>query len=168
MSTFVAVNTYTHTTTYITDKMMNSLKSIIVQSGLSPAKLTSNWKTIELGIRTWLGTRDLKSVTLEVYNPNTDALIGRWDFDIMYDYGSDGAGGMWVDTDAIRYAIAKAGLWPSSCEYQVVTDTKPNRPDVAGWSRTTLRSTDGFVRHSIGTTIGAVGAGSGTAYWRKS
>lgn len=168
MSTFVAVNTYSHTTTYITDKMLLSLLSIIRLSGLSPAKLADDWKTIELGIRTWLGTRDLRSVTLEVFNPLTNGLVGRWDFDIIYDYGSDGSGGMWTDTDAIKYAIAKAGVWPSQCDYRIVTDTNPNRPDVPGWSRTSYRSTDGFARHSIGTTIGAVGAGSGTAYWRKS
>lgn len=167
MSTFVTVNTFTHTTTYITDKMMSSLLTIIRESGLNPAKLTTSWAMVELGIHTWLGSRDLKAVTLEVFDPSTDGLVGRWDFDIIYNYGTDGGGGMWVDTDAIRFAIAKAGLWPSQCQYRIVTDTKPNRPDVAGWSRTAYRSTDGFVRHSIGTTIGAVGAGSGTAYWRK-
>lgn len=167
MSTFVTVNTYTHTTTYITDKMISSLQLIIRESGLSPSKLAHDWGTIERGIKTWLGSRDLRAVTLEVFDPTTDGLVGRWDFDIVYDYGSDGSGGIWVDTDAIHFAIKKAGLWPSQCAYRIVTDTRSGRPDVAGWSPTTLRSTDGFTRHAIGTTIGAIGAGTGTAYWRK-
>ncbi|MGE3271324.1 MAG: HORMA domain containing protein [Chloroflexota bacterium] len=167
MSTIVSVSTYTHTTAYITDKMLRSLVFIIRESGLDPAKFTGDWATMELGIRTWLGTRDLRSVVLEVFEPLGGEPVGRWDFDILYGYGEDGDGEMWVDTDAIRYAIKKAGSWPSLCDYRLVVETNSGRPDVAGWSKTTLRSTDGFVRHSIGTTIGASGAGTATAYWRR-
>lgn len=167
MSTHVAANTYVHTTVYITDKMLNSLRFIIRESGLDPAKFAGDWEWMERGMRTWLGTQDLESVILEVFNPRNDQLVGRWDFDIVYGYGNDGDGSLWVDTDAVRYAIRKAGLWPSECQYRIVTTTKPGRPDVVGWSRTTLRSTDGFCRHSIGTTIGAVGAATSTAYWRR-
>ena len=167
MSTYVGVNTLTHTVTYITDKMLRSLQLIIRDSGLSPSKLAGEWGVLDRGIRTWLGTRDLTNVVLEVCNPSNGGLVGRWDFDIVYGYGSDDDGGMWVDTDAIGHAIRKAGLWPAGCDYSVIACTKPGRPDVDGWSRTTFRSTDGFVRHSIGTTIGAVGIGTGTAYWRR-
>ena len=167
MTTYVTANTYVHTTTYITDKMLHSLMLILRESGLDPSRLVDGWKTSELGIRTWLGTHDLLAVVLEVYDPSDSGLIGRWDFDIVYGYGSDGDGGMWVDTDAIRYAIRKAGVLPTKCAYHIIADTKPGRPDVNGWSRTTLRSTDGFARHSIGTTIGAIGAGTGTAYWKR-
>ncbi|MCZ2110073.1 MAG: HORMA domain containing protein [Dehalococcoidia bacterium] len=166
MSTFVVANLYVHTTTYITDKMLRSILYIIRESGLDPSKFANDWEWMERGIRTWLGTQDLKRVLLEVFDPRDGELVGRWDFDIVY--GGDGDGSMWVDTDAIRFAIRKAGLWPSQCEYRLLTTTNPGRPDVAGWSPTTLRSTDGFVRHSIGTTIGAAGAATSTAYWRRS
>lgn len=164
MSTHVVVNTYTHSVTYVTDKMMMSLKDIIRQSGLSPEKFVSDWKTLHRGISTWLDSRDLERVILEVFNPKTDKLIGRWDFDIVYGY--TGGGDMWVDTDDIKYHIRKAGQWPSACDYRVVLTTKPGRPSVHGWSAATLRSTDGFVRQSLGTTIDGSGLKSGTAYWR--
>ena len=106
MSTFVVVNTYTHSVTYVTDKMLMSLKEIIRCSGLSPEKLADQWSVLHRGIRAWLDSRDLEAVILEVYNPNTDALIGRWDFDIFY--GTSGDGGMWVNTDDIKYHIRKA------------------------------------------------------------
>lgn len=167
MSTFVVANTYAHTTAYITDKMLYSILYIIRESGLDPAKFANDWGWMERGIRTWLGTRDLNRVMLEVYNPKNVELVGRWDFDIVYGYGSDGDGSFWVDTDAIRYAIRKAGIWPSQCEYRLVTNTKDSRPDVEGWQRTSIRSTDGFIRQNIGTTIGGVGAGTSTAYWKK-
>ena len=36
MSTFVIVNTYTHSVTYVADKMLHSLHQIIRESGLKP------------------------------------------------------------------------------------------------------------------------------------
>lgn len=165
MSTVVVVNTITHSVTYVTDKMLMSLKNIIIYSGLSPDKLTADWRVLQDGIRTWLDSRDLEGVHLEVIEPRTDGLIGRWDFDICF--GASGDGEMWVNTDDIRYHIRKAGQWPSSCDYRVIVTTKPGRPNVAGWNGATFRSTDGFVRQSIGTTIDGNGISTGTAYWRK-
>lgn len=49
MSTFVVVNTYTHSVTYVTDKMLMSLKEIIRCSGLSPEKFVTDWKGIAAG-----------------------------------------------------------------------------------------------------------------------
>jgi hypothetical protein len=164
MSTFVAVNTYTHSATYVTDKMLMSLKEIIRCSGLSPERLATDWRVLHRGISTWLNSRDLEVVILEVYNPRTDALIGRWDFSIFY--GSSGDGGMWANTEEIKYHILKAGQWPAACDYRIVVTTKSGRPNVDGWSAATLRSTDGFVRQSLGTVIDGNGLRSGTAYWR--
>lgn len=165
MSTYITVNTYTHSVTYVSEKILKSVKDIIVLSGLSPEKLANSWEDLSNGIKTWLNSQDLQQVHLEVYNPGTDKLIGRWDFEIFYGYSGDGA--FWVDTDAIRYHILKAGKWPSDCEYRILLTNKPGRPEVAGWSKTTFRSTDGLVRQSIGTTIDAGGLSSGVGYWRK-
>jgi hypothetical protein len=165
MNTFAAVNTYTHSVTYVTDKILNSLQNIIRWSGLSPEKLASDWEVLERGIKRWIETEDLIQVVLEVYHPQTDALVGRWDIEIWYGFVGDGS--FWVDTENIKYHIRKAGLWPNVCEYRVVTTTRPGRPDVEGWSRTTLRSTTGFVKQSIGTSIDGSGLRVGTGYWRK-
>jgi hypothetical protein len=165
MSTFVAVNTYTHSVTYVTNKLLLTLQSIIRLSGLSPEKIANDYDVLERGIKTWLETQDLTDVVLEVFNPRTDALIGRWDLAIQYGFVGDGS--FWVNTDDIRYHIQKAGVWPSTCDYRVVATTKPNRPDVPGWSGTTFRSTEGFVKQSIGTTVDGSGLSVGTGYWRK-
>jgi hypothetical protein len=167
MSTFVSVNTYTYSVSFITDKMMSSLRLIIKLSGLDPAKYISDWATIERGVKKWLETKHLERLVLEVYNPKTNHLVGRWDFDIYYSYNGEGDGEMWADPDAIKNAIKKAGLNPIGCDYRIVASTKTGRPDVVGWSSTSFRSTDGFVRQSIGTTVGANPLSSGTSYWRK-
>jgi hypothetical protein len=167
MSTQVAVNTYTHSVTYVTDKILLSVLRIITWSGLDPQRLTTDWVVLQNGLKTWLATKDLTSVVLEVYRPFSSSLVGRWDFDIEYSLGMTGDGNFWIDTDAIKFAIAKCGLDPRRCEYRIIARTKPGRLDVAGWSSTTLLSTDGFIRHSVGTNIGAGSLGSRVGYWRK-
>ena len=167
MSTFVAVNTYTHSVTYVTNKILLTLKNIILLSGLSPEKLTNQWAILELGIKTWMETQDLIQITLEVYNPRTNLLINRWDLEIRYEY-SGGDGAFWVNTDEIRYYIQKAGVSPSSCNYAVIVTTKPYSCDVPGWGNTTFRSTEGFAKQSLGTTIDGSGLSVGTGYWRRS
>jgi len=165
MSTFVVVNTYAYAVTYVTDKLLTSIKTIVRQSGLSPEKLADQWPVLERGVTAWLRSKDLEQLHLEVYNPATDALVGRWDFEIYYGFQGDGA--FWVDPDAIKYHILKQGVWPSSCQYRIVATTKPGRPDVDGWSSTSLRSTDGFVKQGVGTAISGSGLSTGTGYWRK-
>lgn len=165
MSTFVAVNTYTYSITYLAEKLLLSLKDVIRETGLDPAKLTDDWEVLQDGISTWLGTRDLETVHLEIYDLKDDSLVLRWDLEIVYDAYSDG--GMWVDTDDLRYHILKAGRAPLKCKYSVKVHTKNGRPDVDGWYRCSFRSTDGMSRHSIGTMINASnGLGSRAAYWR--
>jgi hypothetical protein len=169
MNTFVFINTYTHSVTYMADKMLHSLHQIIRESGLNPEKLTDDWNILQRGISTWLGSGHLETLTLEVYDPRFGfplGLVGRWDFEIYY--GTAGDGAMWVNTEDIKYHIRKAGQWPSLCDYRIIISTKPNEPYVNGWSDTQMRSTAGFVQQSIGTTIDGNGhISAGSAYWRK-
>lgn len=164
--TVVAVNTFTHSVTYVSDQMLRSLKRIIMWSGLDPNKLISGWDSTDRALRTWLEGYYLKRVVLEIYDPKNGELVTRWDAVINYSYGT-GDGEMWVDTDAIRHAIKKAGAIPSECDYCILLETASGAPDVPGWGSTTYRSTDGFVRHSVGTTIGTHAIGTDFGYWRK-
>ena len=164
--TNVAVNTYTHSVTYVSDNILKSLKDIIRLSGLDPSEFVGNWDTHMRGVQTWLNTGDLETVQLEIYNPKTDALIFRWDIEISYGW-SGGDGNFWTDTDQLRYAIRKADLAPSEARYRFLLQTKPGRPDVIGWSKTTARSTEGMIRQSLGTTIEHSGLGARTSYLRR-
>ena len=164
--TSVAVNTYTHSVTYLADNILKSFKDVIRLSGLDPGKLVADWETNMLALKTWLGTGDLERVVLEVFNPKTGVLIVRWDIDVVYDWSS-GDGSFWTDTEQLKYHIRKAGLAPSDATYDILIKNKPGRPDVPGWGTGTYRSTDGFVRHSLGSTIEHYGLGGNAAYWRK-
>lgn len=167
MSTQVSVNTYTYSIAYLTNKMLVSLHRIISWSGLDPSKFAGNWSSTERAIKTWLNSKDLTGIVLEVFDSTTNKLITRWDISVEYDYSVGSEGAMWVDTDTIRYAIAKAGVIAATCDYRVLIISKPGRPDVEGWSPATFRSTDGLMQHAVGTTIGTNNLGGSTSYWAR-
>lgn len=165
MSTSTFVISYVHTVTYVTAKLLLTLKEIIREIGLSPSNFVNDWDSIERAITTWLASRHLERVTLEVYDPRNDALVTRWDIDVTY--ASVGEGALWVDTAAIRYAIIKAGVVPSTCHYEIKVKNKPGRPNVDGWRPCDFRSTGNFKRYALGATVGGNGLSAQTAYWSR-
>jgi len=167
MSNFVTANTYTyaHSATYVTDQMLRSLRLIIMLVGLDQSKFVNNWDTYERAINTWLLSGHLRTVILEISHPSK-GLVTRPQFDIDYRYGS-GEGSMWVDTDALRYAIAKFGTIPAVCNYKVTLVVAPGEPYVHGWKDGSLFSTAGFFKQGLGTTIGTHAIGAQAGFWRK-
>ena len=164
--TSVAVYSYSHSVTYVADNILKSLKDIIRLSGLDPSAFTNSWQTYTSAVRTWLESGHLKKVVLEIYDPNGNALIIRWDVEIVYGW-TDGDSAFWTDTEQLKYAIRKARVIPSAARYELIMDTKPGRPDVPGWSSTQYRSTTGMVQQSVGTTIEHNGLSASTTYFRK-
>ena len=163
--TNVAVYSYAHSVTYVADNILKSFKDIIRLSGLDPTNLVDSWDSKMLALKTWLQSGHLESVVLEVFDPTTGALVGRWDIDVVY--GASGDGSFWTDTEQIKYHIRKAGLWPSQANYRLLIQNKPGRPDVPGWGPAEYRSTEGFTRYSLGSTIEHNSLGGSAAYWRK-
>lgn len=164
--TQVAVYSYTHSVTYVADNILKSLKDVIRLSGLNPSAFVNSWDVHMRGIKAWLESQHLERVMLEIYHPRTGVLLLRWDIDVSYSWSSE-AGNFWTDTDQLRYAIKKQGVAPSEAKYDLVLKTKAGRPDVAGWGPASARSTDGMVRHSLGSTIEHNGLGGSAAYWRR-
>ena len=165
MASMVSVNTYTHSVTYVTDKMLGSLKQIIVGIGLSPANFVSSWSSYERAIKAWLESKHLSEAVLEVTS-SAGSFVTRCDFTINYSYG-DGDGTMWIDSDAIKHSIIKLGKIPSECRYELKLRVKQGAPDVAGWGDCQFLSTDGFVKQNLGTAIGTNSIGAQASYWRK-
>lgn len=168
--TAVTVNVHTHACTHVATNMLRSLRQIVRESGLSTTKMLEQWDVLERGVATWLASGHLKGLILEVYYPadTRDDRRGRFDFTIDYGYYADGDGDLWLDPDTVRRTVIKNGSYPSNCDYRFVADTKPGEPWVEGWSATTLRPTDGFSRHSVGTAIGGGNLGASLAYYRRS
>ena len=164
--TTVSVYSYTHSTTYVADNILKSLKDILRLSGLDPAKFVDNWDLYRRGIKAWLDSGHLSRVILEIYHPRTDTLILRWDIDIAYEWSS-GDGSFYTDIDQLRYAIRKAGVAPSEAQYSLMLTVMSGHPEVPGWGNVTVRSTEGFSRHALGNTIEHSGLGASAAYWRR-
>lgn len=164
--TAVAVNTYTHSVTYVADNILKSLKDIIRLSGLDPSHLVNSWDSTMRAMRTWLDSQHLEQVILEIFEPKTDALVTKWDIDIVYGW-SAGDGNFWTDTEQLKYHIRKQGIAPSEAKYRLLLKTKPNEPHVDGWGDSYCRSTAGMVRQSLGSTIEHHGLGANASYWRK-
>jgi hypothetical protein len=166
MSVSVSVRSYTHATTYVADNILRSLKNILQYSGLDPSNLVDEWEVLHRGIKTWIDSGHLRKIVLEVFDPRTNGLVGRWDITVSYEWtGADGQ--FWTDTDAIQFAIRKAGLLPSTARYRVVADTAAGEPAVLGWSKTRLRSIEGMVEQRIGTSIEASGLSGCVSYYRR-
>jgi hypothetical protein len=166
MSVSVAVNTCTYSVTYLVDNILRSLQDVVRLSGLNPEKIADQWASIQRALTAWMESNHLQKVILEVYNPTTQNLVIRWDLEIEYGW-SDGSGRFWVDTEQLKNAIKKTGVWPSDCRYDIILSNKPGRPDVEGWGPCSLRSTDGFIKQSLGTTIEHSGLGAAASYYRK-
>ena len=94
-----------------------------------------------IALQTWLQSGHLQAVVLEIFDPKTDQLVGRWDIDVV-NSASGGDGGFWTDTDQIKYAVRKAGLLPTEARYRLLLDNKPGRPTLtAGAPQTTGQPT---------------------------
>ncbi len=156
----------THSVTYVADNILKCLKDIIRESGMNPSKFVNDTEVNRRGLTTWLDSEHLERITLEIYNPRTDKLITRWDIDVRYDWAT-GDASFWTDTEQLKWAIKKAGVAPADAKYDLILHNKVGRPDVAGWSPCSYRSTDGMVRQSLGSTIEHNGLGASASYWRK-
>ena len=165
-TTSVFINTFTHSVAYVTDKMLASLKNIIKMSGLHPGRFVGQWLVLEEGIKVWLKSRHLSILILEIFNPATNKLAVRWDIGVRYSSASDDDGTFWTDPEAIKIAIMKAGAVPSTCSYAVIAILEPGFQQVNGWGTTTLRSTEGHVKFSVGTTIAANPVATDLSYWK--
>jgi len=165
-ATTVSVYSYTHSVTYVVDNILRGLKEVIRGSGLSPEKMVGNWDSTQRAMTAWINSGHLNGVTLEVYRPRDGQLLTRWDIDVVYGY-STGEGSFWTDTEQLAYEIKKQGVWPSEASYDLILRTKSGRPDVEGWGPCDFRSTEGFARKNLGTTVEHSGLSGNAAVWRK-
>ncbi|MBK7625252.1 MAG: HORMA domain containing protein [Kineosporiaceae bacterium] len=170
MSTRVTVSTSTHATTYVADKLLYGVKRLVRGVGLPVTELMGDWAVLEKGIARWLATGHLTGLVLEIYAEGSSVpsgLVGRFDFGIDYGYVADGGGDLWFDTAAVAFALKKAGVSVTRCTYRVIATTAAGRPDVEGWSSTTLRSTAGFTQQPLGTAITGGSLGADLSYFRR-
>lgn len=121
----------THTANYVSDKMRNLLKTLILDYGLDPKQLVDAWSGwVHDAAREWMQTGDLVKFVIEFYRPGDSYAVARWDFPIRYD-GAD-IDQMWVDRDFLQGSIAKAPRPPAGCTYRVLLVPRANARNLPG------------------------------------
>lgn len=158
--------TYAYSVPYVTDNMLRSMRQIVNAIGLDPSKFLNLWETYSQGIEMWLADGDMRSMTLEVYNPVTNILIQQWIMDVCYsDHDGDGSF-FWTDTDQIARAIESAGVCPIDAEYIIYVGTRPGARVLNNWCSVQESSADQMVRQSLGQNIEANELGASLSYLR--
>ncbi len=167
MPTTVHVNTHTYATTHVATNLILSLKQLVMGCGLNPINYIGDWIILERGVVTWLRSRHLKQLVLEIYCPITNYLKKRFDFNIDYGYYPNGDGDLWIDRETVNFALRKAGTVPSYCSYNIIALRSPGFPAVQGWYPTHFRSTSDFKWGSVGAAVGGGSLSSSLHYWKE-
>lgn len=156
--------TYAYSVAYVTDNMLKSMKQVVTAIGLDPNKFLNLWETYSQGIEMWLADGDMKSMTLEVYNPIANTLIRRWDMDVRYsDLDGDGSF-FWSDTDRIARAIEDAGVSPIDAEYGILVGVRQGSRVINNWRSVQERSIDHMIRQGLGKNSETNGLGTNLSY----
>lgn len=162
---FAATYTHAHSVVFLTDNLLNTLREVIRESGISPDKLTQDRSTIERGLRTWLQSGHLTKVVVEFHKPGASSASARWDFPINYT-GAGVADDMWLDKNYLRQLISKATRPSTDCTYRVILCTNAGAPKVDGFSDCSFLSTGSLAARPAGTVVATSHMTAAVTYWR--
>jgi Bacterial HORMA domain 2 len=167
VGTHATTTTYalTHSIRFMADNLLNLLRDLIRENGLSPDTLIGDREDLVRAITAWLASGHLTKVVIEFYRPGALLADARWDFPVAYT-GSGVEDDMWRDKNYLRQLIAKAKCPSSDCSYRVVLFHNPGAPDVDGFSSCTMRGTGALVARQAGTAIATGHLTAGITYWR--
>jgi hypothetical protein len=164
-STYSQVFSQTHSIVFLSDNLRNTLREVIREYGLSPEKLMQDWDTIERGIKTWLSSQHLKTVTVEFFKSGSSVALAKWEFPVVYT-GSGVDDDMWLDKNYLRQLIAKSARPSSDCSYRIVLSNHPGAATVSGFVDTDFLSTGQLAARHSGTVIATGHMTAGATYWR--
>jgi hypothetical protein len=154
-----------HSIVFMSDNMRNTLREVIRENGISPAKLMQDWDTIERGILTWLRSGHLNNIVVEFFKPDASEASARWEFPIGYT-GSGVDDDMWLDKNYLRQLIAKAKRPTSDCTYRVLLCIDSDAPAVSGFTSRSFLSTGQMSARQAGTVIATGHLTAGATFWR--
>jgi hypothetical protein len=154
-----------HSITFLSDNLRNTLRDVIKEYGLDPDNLVQDCRVLERGIKSWLESGHLKSVVVEFYRRGSSSASARWDFPTGYD-GSGVDDDMWLDKAYLRQLIAKSARPSTDCIYRITLTVRAGAPDVDGFSDTNLLSTGNLTARHAGTVIATRHVTAAAVYWR--
>ena len=154
LATYATSTTFarTHSINFMADNLLNLLRDLIRENGLSPEKLMGSRDNLTRAITTWLESGHLTTVVIEFYRPGATLADARWDLPVAYT-GSGTEDDMWRDKNYLRQLIAKAKRPSADCSYRVVLFHSHGAPEVDGFSSCTMLGTGTLVARQAGTAI---------------
>ena len=163
----IGVNIAVYPITYVSNEILNSLIRIVDKRGLGLDYINHNKTTIADGLFTWLGTRHLEKVVLEVYDSGRDGVLERYDMSFEYSSVVPSTSDSVFETNLkkLEEFLEKLPSLPLDANYRVVVVLGDGAPDVPGWSPTSLRSVDHLKNQKLGGFIRADYIGAAMEYW---
>jgi hypothetical protein len=159
------VYTHTHSATYLSDKMSQILKTLLVNSGLNPQRLVEAWQAwVHRAACAWLESEHLLTIIIEFYEPGSREAADRWDFPIHY--GTGEVDEMWTDREHLSGTLPKAPRPSSTLRYRVVLEVKAGHPVVEGVTETELLDIGGKTARSAGTVVATPHMTAGVRYYK--
>ncbi len=153
-----------HTAAFVSDKMRNLMKILVMRHKLDPTALMDAWTDwVDRAARTWLESGHLQKFIIEFYKPGTTIALARWDFPIRYD--GNGVDEMWIDRQFMEGSCDKAAAPPAGCIYRILL-LAPGGAAVAGVSSTSFHSLGGLVPREAGTVIATPDLMASMVYYR--
>lgn len=177
--TEVGVETWTSTYNFVVNETVTLLMQYVNARGLDSNKLTQMRDKLEDALWTWLASRHLSRVSIEVYEPGSDEATERFDLAFEITRPQDLSE---EEIEQIQERKFKSYLEeilkklrdldapPDECTYRLLVWLHPTNdvgeepPTVDGWSRTSARSTDHLEKDHLGDAIDTPAA-SVTAEW---
>lgn len=146
--TATKVRTYARSVTSVANGLVGVLLTVMTGRQLSGGCLMDDMDGVLMGLRVWLGLKQLRNVHLEIYDDRRK-VIERWDLPITYatEYESDER--VVDNQELIEAELSSLGSLPDADSYRLVVTTSPNSVDVPGWHDTKLSDVSHLVSHDL-------------------
>jgi len=166
--TEVGVKTWTSTYNFVVNETVTLLMQYVNNRGLDSSKLTTMREQLEDALWTWLSSRHLSRVRIEVYEPEANEATECFDlaFDIERPQDLSTAEIERIQErkfdsyhEEVLENLRELDAPPDDCTYRILVWLRPTNdvgeepPTVDGWSRTTARSTDHLEKTDLGDAI---------------
>lgn len=179
----VTHTTWTQTANFVVSSTVGFLFDYAQARGLGTDKISSKREKLESALYTYLNTRHLRKVSIEVYEEGaskSDEAIER--FDLSYevkdpDSLSDSEVQRLQDKDFNQYReevmeqLQELESLPDNVDYRILIWCAPEnnhgqkKPDVDGWSSTTARSTDHLQKKDLGDAVNTGAVNADASLW---
>ena len=128
----VSVNVMERSVTATSNWVFQLLLRIASLRGLPADYLLDKRQIVETGLFAWLAEQTLEGFSVEIWNPDSDEAIERFDFEFNYRAEADTKVRNPNMAKLEEFCHTLRGL-PSNAQYRILVSTAPGATQVEGW-----------------------------------